>query len=362
VATDPPLRLHGRPARRLHAHARRLSLATAGAAALVAVALIAGAGQEASGHSYAIAGPLDSISLSAAGGQVAIHAAVEDGCDRSGVVWTPATGRAVNLKDACGNDASYEGLTLAGPTALWWDWDSGNQVYCSDVFVSALAHPAPHGLHVCDGTEGDTYYLFAGDKTVVAVADFSVCDNDCADANGKLLPDGDYGTEVRRLVGGKLVPLLKPVDLRTFLDARDWHVAVIEPKGVLTVYDTGGKKLWSRGQSGAISDGWLVGDALVGQAGTTVRRYSASGLGPARTLRKGGRLAGVSGGLAVYVTPSQVHMLRLSDGRDRVLATVKGLADAQITPAGVSYGAIRKPSYDGIVSFVPLAQVLRKLR
>jgi hypothetical protein len=81
-----------------------------------------------------------------------------------------------------------------------------------------------------------------------------------------------------------------------------------------------------------------------------------------RTLPKGGRLAGVSGGLAVYVTPSQVHVLRLSDGRDRLLAATKGVADAQITPAGVFYAAIRKPAYNGVVTFVPLGRVLRKLR
>jgi hypothetical protein len=54
-------------------------------------------------------------------------------------------------------------------------------------------------------------------------------------------------------------------------------------------------------------------------------------------------------------------VLRLSDRRDRTLVTVKGLADAQITPAGVFYGVIDK-SYNGLVTFVPLADVLRKLR
>jgi hypothetical protein len=182
MAADPPLRLHRRPSRRLHAHARRLSLV----AALVAVALVAGASRAAPGHSYAIAGPIDSISLSAAGGRVA--------------------------------------------------------------------------------------------------------------------------------------------------------------------------------QAGAISDGRPAGNAVVGQAGTTVRTYSATGLGRGRTLPKGGRLAGVSGGLAVYVTPSQVHVLRLADGRDRLLATAKRLEDAQITPAGVFYAAVQKPAYNGVITFVPLARVLRKLR
>jgi hypothetical protein len=55
-------------------------------------------------------------------------------------------------------------------------------------------------------------------------------------------------------------------------------------------------------------------------------------------------------------------VLRLSDGRDRLLATAKGVEDAQITPAGVFYAAVQKPAYNGVITFVPLARVLRKLR
>jgi len=340
-------------------------LRAAGAAALGLFAVLAGVSHAGSSRTYTIAGPLDSLSLSASRAQVAIHAQVEDGCDRSGVVWTPATGRVVNLKDGCSNDASYEDLTLAGSTAIWWDYDSGNHVYCSDVYVSALARPGPHGLGVCDGTEGDTYYEFAGDGTVVAVADYSVCEADCVGPNGKLLPDGDYGVEVRRLVGGKLVPFLEAVNFRTFLDARNWRVAVIEPKGVLTVYDTHAKRVWSFAPAGALSNGWIVGNTVVGQQGRHVAVYAFGRIGAGAhvvtTMPKGARLADVAGGIAVYVARSTLHLLRLSDGRDRPLVTVKGLADAQITPAGVFYGVTTK-TYDGVVTFVPLADVLRKLR
>ncbi|HST26561.1 MAG TPA: hypothetical protein VLJ76_11270 [Gaiellaceae bacterium] len=306
-----------------------------------------------------IAGPIDSLSLSAFGGSVAIHAAVEDGCSQSGVLWSPPARKPVPLKDACSNDASYETLTLAGSTAIWWDYDAGNHVYCSDVYVTSLTHVAPHGLGVCDGTEGDTYYEFAGDRSIVAAADYSVCEADCTGANGKLLPDGDYGVEVRRLVGHKLVPLLKPVNFRTFLDAANWRVAVDEPNDVLAVYDSAGKKLWSR--PGVNADaGWIVGNTVVVQHERTVRDYSSRSAGPARTLPKGGRVTDVLGGIAVYTAGSALHLLRLSDGRDRVLVTVKGLSDAQITPAGVFYGVVPK-TYDGVVTFVPLAQALRRL-
>ncbi len=336
----------------------------AGVAALVAFALLGAAvSRAASGHTYTVPGPIDSLSLSASGGSVAIHAAVEDGCDRSGVVWTPASGRAVKLTDACSNDASYQSLTLAGSTAVWWDYDSGNHVYCSDVYVSAVFHPAPHGLGVCDGTQGDEYFDLSGDKTLLAVADFSVCQDDCTDANGNLLPNGDYGTEVGLVVGGKLRPLLKPRDFRSFVDARNWRVAVIEPNGLLTVYDTKGRRLWTARNTGSygLQNGWIVGNTVVGQENLQVAAYSSHGGRIVATLPKHALLTGVSGGLAVYTVQSSVHVLRLSDRRDRALVTVKGLQDAQITPAGVFYGVTTK-NYDGIVTFVPLADVLRKLR
>jgi hypothetical protein len=332
----------------------------AGVAALVAFALLGAAvSRAATGHTYAIAGPLDSLSLSAAGKSVAIHAAVEDGCDQSGILWTPATGKAVKLTDACSNDASYESLTLAGSTAIWWDYDAGNHVYCTDVYVSGIVSPKPHGLNVCDGTAGDTYYEFAGDKTVTAVADYSVCEQDCTDANGNLLPDGDYGVEVGRVVGGKVVPILKPVDFRIFVDARNWRVATIE-KNSLDVYDLRGKLLWSDYGKYGVSVGWIVGNTVVAQQDRRVMVFAPRSQRLAKTLPKGAKLAGVSGGLAVYTVQSSVHVLRLSDGRDRVLATIRGLADAQITPSGVFYGSIDK-SYNGLVTFVPLADVLRRL-
>ena len=337
----------------------------AGAAALVAFALLAVGTSQAGtgGRTYETGSPLDYLTLSASGRSVAINAGVEDGCDESGIVWTPATGKAVKLTDSCGNDAAYENLTLIGSTAIWWDYDSGNHVYCTDVYVSAVVHPVAKGLGVCDGSEGDTYFEFAGDSTITAVSDYTVCDQDCSGADGKLLPDGDYGVEVGRLVGGKVTPLLKPVDFRTFLDARNWRVAVVEPKGGLTVYDTRGKRMWSVPNTDGVSSGWIVGNTVVAQNGNQIVVY-APGKAPrvVKTLAKHSVLTGVANGIAVYKLLSSVHVLRISDGRDRALAIEKGLADAQISPAGVFYGAVDPKTFTGLVTFVPLSDVLRKLR
>ena len=92
--------------------------------------------------------------------------------------------------------------------------------------------------------------------------------------------------------------------------------------------------------------------------------YTAAGAGLARPLPKGARFGGVTGGLVVYRAGSTARILRLSDGRDRRLVTLKGLADVQITPAGVFYAAEvpAKGGVRGLVAYVPMRDALHKLR
>ncbi len=321
---------------------------------LVVVAL-AGTGRAGSGHSLAVKGPIQSIS--AAGGRVAIHSGEEGSCaaGAAGIVWTPQTGATVHLQDPCSSDYSFSDLALAGSTAIWWDYSAGNHVYCDDVFTASLPVTKGKGLGICDGTEGETYYELAGDSTVVAIADYSVCESDCTDANGNLLPDGDYAVEVRRAVGGKAKTVLRPVDFRTFLDAGKWRVAVIEPKNVLAVYDTGGKLVWRVTGVTGVTHGWIAGGSVVVQRGRTVQIYSSAGAGRTRTLPRRANVEDVAGGLAVYRVGSSVHLLRLADGHDARLVTVRGLVGTQLTPAGVFYAAT------GTVTFVPLSLALRSL-
>jgi hypothetical protein len=353
VAADPALRLQRRPARRLHPHARRVTiLRAAGALAVAALALVAGATSHAgNGRVLAVNG---SPFISASGDRVAVLAYSDGNCGPA-YVWAPKTNHSTRLKDRCSSDSSFNDLTLAGVNALWWDYSAGNHVYCDDVYANSKT------LGLCDGTAGDVYYTFAGDNTLSAIADYSVCEQDCTDANGNLLPDGDYGVEVARLKGGKVAPLLKPVDFRTFLDARNWRVATIEPKATLTVYDAGGKKVWSVPNMTGVLAGRIDGGSVVLQRTRSVRVYAAAGPGVARPLPKGARFDGVAGGLVVYRTGSSVRVLRLPDGRDRALVTVKGLTGAQITPAGVFYAADVSDTR-GVVTFVAMRDVLRRLR
>jgi hypothetical protein len=341
-------------------------IARAGAAGVGLLLLVAlsGIGQASNGRTLVLPGSV--VSLSAEGPRVAIQSSNESpSCDNA-TFWTVTTGTVATLP--CKSPVSgkrFADLTIAGATAIWWDYDSGNHVYCSDVYTTPLAHPtAEHPLGICDGTEGDTYYEFAGDNTITAIVDYSVCEADCVGDNGDLLPDGDYSVEVRRVVGGKLRTVLAPVNFRRFLDARNWRVAVVEPKGVLAVYDTEGKKLWSAAGAGGLTGGWISGNSVVVQQGHSVRVYFRAGVGLIHSLPNGAHVNDVAGGLAVYTVGSSVHLLRLSDGRDRRIVTIKGLAGAQITPAGVFY-AVNVPikgGRRGLVTFVPIGAALQTLR
>jgi hypothetical protein len=294
--------------------------------------------------------------ISADGGHVAVHVHPASGCEYASI-WTPSTSAVVHIEDCGSSDAVLSDLTLAGSTAIWWDWSSGNHVYCDDVYIATIEHPKPHPLGICDGTMGDDYFGFAGDRTLVAINDYSVCESDCVGPDGGLLPDGDYGVQVRRLRGGKPATVLAGRNFRRFLDARNWRVAVIEPKATLTVYDASGKLLWSTPGVSGVLRGWIVGDSVVVQRSGLVQMYSPrSGVIPTRSLPKGASLDVVVGGLAVYTVGSSVHLLRLSDGHDRRLVTVKGLVQAQITPAGVFYAA------GSSVTFVPIRTALQLLR
>ena len=155
------------------------------AAALAVVALavaLAPSGSASPGHFLTLPSAVESIS--ADGGRVAFSEAAHGAHSCvSASIWTPSSGSIVPLRgDPCDVPHVFQGLTLAGTTAVWWDYDTGNHVYCEDVYTASLAHPQAHGLGLCDGTEGDTYYDFAGDASIVAVNDYTVCEADCTDA------------------------------------------------------------------------------------------------------------------------------------------------------------------------------------
>jgi hypothetical protein len=246
------------------------------------------------------------VSISADGPRVAIHARLggDDEPCNSAAVWTPATGRLVRLQDApCEPNASQEqfaALALAGSRVAWVDYDYGNHAYCSGPYTATIARPQAVDLARCSPDEADVYWQFAGDAALLVGRSFLLCDFDC---------EKDY-------------------DRRFDTDVTIWRVA----DGLATIR--------------AAEDDTQLLDV----AGGGEREH-------VWTMATGGRLRDAEGGAALYTAGPSIHVLRLSDGRDRVLRAVRGLVDAQLEPSGLFY-AFDKPGggvKPGRVTFVPAA-------
>jgi hypothetical protein len=288
------------------------------------------------------------VEISADGSRVAIHAAVKGDPDcHSGSVWQPVTGRVIRLQDApCGKRVSenqYDSLTLAGTRVVWTDYDYGNHAYCNGPYVATLMQPKPDSTGECPEApdNADMYWEYKGDGSLLVARSYFLCEANCEQDYTRTFDDQ---VEIWR-VSGKLTKLLAAND-----DTK------------LLVLDAAGK------QVGAIAvdakAAWLSGSLEVSiPNGTTLRTYDvATGrLAETCVLRKGAQLQDVENGLAVYLTPGEVHLLTIATNRDRVVAKQKGLVQADLEPAGLYYaynvpGGGTKP---GRVTFVP-ASALRK--
>jgi hypothetical protein len=143
------------------------------------------------------------------------------------------------------------------------------------------------------------------------------------------------------------------------------RVLTVAPGGIVRLLSKRGTlaRLWTLGAG--IVEARLNGRTLAVQHGAKLALYDTS-TGAAKamlsfTQAEGDtRLLDVQGGFAVYATQSSVHLLRLSDGRDRALALPRAAPpiDAQLTSAGLFVAWNRM--YDarpGRVSFVPLSHL-----
>jgi hypothetical protein len=132
----------------------------------------------------------------------------------------------------------------------------------------------------------------------------------------------------------------------------------------------GGRELRSWNLGEGVVTARLRGRTLVVQHAETIDAYDAQtgAKRQSRELRTDGGplpfLLDVQGDLVVYETGGAIHLLRLSDGRDRALR-LRGAApslDARLEPAGlfVSWNKMydRRP---GRLAFIPLRVVRARL-
>ncbi|HST24970.1 MAG TPA: hypothetical protein VLJ76_03180 [Gaiellaceae bacterium] len=352
----------------------RLRLLAAGALVLTA-AVPPALGQTGSGIRELVV-PAGVDYTAADGGRIAFDQYVGLNCDAI-TIWSPLAGTRVRIKKTgfCDDDSGETtDLALAGPRLLWQDGWSANSYSNYSVFTL------------------DTSKSLDGNKEAPDLFDYEYTHDDYARE--------DYGPTAGPFAGhGSLLVFATDYEPKNgpVRNARLWRI------------DGGRKTLIRRGLdfvalsvdrnriAGSASDGPVY---LLGADGHTIRTFrpplrrirvvtlqgddlAAAGGGhvvvfdtrsghvkASRTLPGESRFQDYANGLATLIHGNSIHVLRLSDGRDVVVARPQGKGvqgesvASEIEPQGLYYTYTTSTSccHTGHVVFVPWKTLQRLLR
>jgi hypothetical protein len=339
----------------------RLVLAVAAVALLAAPA--ASPTGRATGKTIGTRGSAQSIA--ADGSRVAIRAFRNCG---SGAVWEPATNKVVRFTGAsgCDPDIEFDSLTLAGSRVAWVDFDTGNHAYCQGPFTATVSSPKAKNLGTCpdEPDNQDLYWDFDGDGSLLVARSYTLCEADCAPDYSRIYEDSP--TLYR--VGASAKKLANLKDDTKLLDVSGSRILLLERPGTLAVYSAAGRRGLAI-KAGAGTGGFSGGDVVGVKERTKLTVYDGkSGSAKAtRTLLGNAKFRDADGGLVAYVSSTvfgtSLHLLRLADGRDRVVAKLKGFVDLDLEPSGLFYAWNEaKGDKPGRVSFLPMAEIQKALR
>jgi hypothetical protein len=135
------------------------------------------------------------------------------------------------------------------------------------------------------------------------------------------------------------------------------RIAVLRPDDTVAVYAAGGELLRTIAPAAphevALAGRYLA--VLTGKGRLEI--YNARSGIRLRSWRvpAGAAHLDISGPTAAYTIPGEVRALRLTTGKDAVIARTRGQANVQIEPAGLVYSVRSR------LTFVPLARVLAQL-
>jgi len=278
---------------------------------------------------------------------------------RSVSLWRPGgTAGRVPVHACAGpyaRSAHFRALTLAGVRAVWVNYTHDNFAYCEGPFTSTSRRLAPTSTRsgICDGTEGNYFWDFAGDGHLLVGRTYHLCDSDCPPNYA-----GKYEEDVTlyRFSGGHFLTIAS-LPRNTRLLGVDGGRILLRRTSMLEIVDTHGASLATVQLIGRPQAAFLSGGDLVAAVrGSLLDFDSATG-----TLREtwhlpvGGRLRGLEDGRALYVLGARLHLLRLSDGQDQVVATAAGLAHEALTANGLYYAT--NVAGNGTVTFVPAVRL-----
>jgi len=290
--------------------------------------------------------------IAADGARVAIHYApgsLPAGLYRRIETWDTQSGSIVRFQDG-----NYQGPALAGDRVAFPAFDGFYLLW-----IATVNRPALRGVQgvcpssgFCEDPLGDVV-----GKGSLLVFDSWKCPQPQSDQpcpgpkrEGRLFRIDDETAVQIASSSGELTPLA--VD--------NGRILVDEGSGTLAILDASGAELLRVAVPG-FTEASLQGSDLVVHAGVTVADYDATSgaLLHAWPVLAGARLQDAQDGVAVYVTSSDIHLLRLADGRDTIISPPgSGPLHAQLEPAGLFYSyEVADSERPGRVAFVPGASL-----
>jgi hypothetical protein len=279
-------------------------------------------------------------------------------------VTTRVSGRQTCGADSTSTGAGVRELALAGSRAAWIVNKGGNTESGDYLYVAALAKPGERLLAAAFRT-GDVDGILTGNWLggLVGARSFLGVDHWATDTHGAVRTARlqSVGAHLRDLAEGTATMTARSTDGR--------QVAVVRADETVGLYSTRGRLLRTVTPS-TPTEVAVRGDYLaVLTTADTLEVYNSHSGRRLHTwdVAHGARSLDVSSGLAAYAAPRAggyarvVHVVRLSNGKDRVLATTPPqLVAVRIEPAGLVYAVNRIGAHEtGFLVFTPMSRLRR---
>jgi hypothetical protein len=277
-------------------------------------------------------------------------------------------------EDSCGPYGPYGLLELAanGAHLAWLTFDDGgNHLYLNLQATSGTRVGMPHAIATggnlscaaatCDyAGEGDLH----GDGALLVFDTWQQRGGPC-EYHSCFREDKINGT-LWRVQGSRAVEVRSEPEGLTALSVDRGRIAVLTSRGTIEVLTADGSivRMFAF-RPDDIDTAALSGGLLVVQHGNRVDVYDV-GSGRLQTTRsfrgQRPRLTDAESGIATYVSGIEVHVLRLSDGKDLTIEPPGSRPVlAQIESTGVLYSYASHGRYRGRVVFVPFRTLARRL-
>jgi hypothetical protein len=290
------------------------------------------------------------------------------GCTKV-LVWNVQTqdGALASGKGTCGADSTSTGagvtaIAVAGTRLAWLVNEGGNTESSDTLYAASLPHPKERRVASVlrtgnvDGTlTGSWLGGLVGGGDRIAVNQFTT------DTSGTVAT-----TALRRL-GAQLITIAAGPGTLRAMSLSGRRIAVLRSDQAVALYDTESGRLLRTLAPSSAREVALFRDTVVVLTRTqTVEIFDVrtGGLRHAFPIAAGAAGLDVYGSIAAYSVGRTVHVLRLSDGADRLLATApRAIAGVQIEAPGIiyAYNTVEGIREVGNLAFVPIRKTISAL-